>query len=581
MNMLKIKKSIEYIKNNIYSIEDNIYKFKSKYNDISKENETDYKIIEEEIELIKKELEEIRDPFLLFVIGVGNYGKSTITNALLKKEIIRTTSLPNTWQINMFLKGNKDEIEILYNNTKLYKKYDEGLMFIKEEERKIKESRIDINKRLKEYKNDIYGKSIYDYRKELEIQHLYTPPIQYIKYHLNDIDLLNNFIIVDTPGLNQSLNYNKRIDEYYMKCDGILWIIDAQNIVAKENNNLIQEIDEIQNIGNICKHNILVVNKIDIIKNQTDAKENIEKIKKEISNKYAHLFEDIVFISAKQAIQGYKSNDEELVKNSNIKQLEESIQNNIFLDLEEAKVKTKYKNIVIRVNRILTKTKQIKRNIYKDMCHSIEINNIKNNRIKIYKKNISNALDEFEKTNKITKLKFIEAETIALQENININLKEVRKILGNEIKNIDNEIEIIQNDKVFVLYKLQQEYTPNKKRNKIIKNSSINKISYKSKSIKSTAIKTNYINKINNFQRYSESVKNNKYKLKKIEKSHKNNHIESKIESNIRDFVKEIEKDIDKYIETIMKENETNEFEEVSEYIKYLDYNQKILENME
>ncbi len=49
-------------------------------------------------------ISQLKEPFLLFVMGSGNYGKSTLINALLKRNIVISTDIPNTWKLDLFVK---------------------------------------------------------------------------------------------------------------------------------------------------------------------------------------------------------------------------------------------------------------------------------------------------------------------------------------------------------------------------------------------------------------------------------------------------------------------------------------------
>ncbi|NLJ84150.1 MAG: hypothetical protein GX336_04480 [Halanaerobiaceae bacterium] len=46
--------------------------------------------------------EELMEPFLLFIVGMGKYGKSTLVNALIGKEVADIDVLPKTWKIDIF-----------------------------------------------------------------------------------------------------------------------------------------------------------------------------------------------------------------------------------------------------------------------------------------------------------------------------------------------------------------------------------------------------------------------------------------------------------------------------------------------
>ena len=63
--------------------------------------------IDDKINMNLQSIEELKEPFMLFIIGSGNYGKSTIINALLKEKIVETTDIPNTWKLDLFIKSNQ------------------------------------------------------------------------------------------------------------------------------------------------------------------------------------------------------------------------------------------------------------------------------------------------------------------------------------------------------------------------------------------------------------------------------------------------------------------------------------------
>ena len=139
------------------------------------------------------------------------------------------------------------------------------------------------------------------------------------------------------------------MNKYYKKSDGVLWLIDAQNIVSKENNKLIDEINKIDNLHE--KKIIGVVNKIDIINNDKDLK----RIKEKVNELYHNKFTDIVYISARDALNGYINNDKELIAKSNINSLYKAIEVNFKSVCEKNQIASKYKNLFIMKNNILEK----------------------------------------------------------------------------------------------------------------------------------------------------------------------------------------------------------------------------------
>jgi GTP-binding protein EngB required for normal cell division len=257
-------------------------------------------------------------------------------------------------------------MEIIYNDgKKISFNINEGKNILKEEEKKYLESKRYIKNLMKENKYDTSYKSI------LEEKFLYKSNISRINYFLDE-KILDDFSIVDTPGLNQNLKLTtlNSMKDYYNMSDAILWLIDAQNIVAKKNNELINEIDEFAKIYGNNKNIIAVVNKIDTI--SLHGEKNLEKIKEKANQIYKDYFKDIVFISAK-----FKTN---------IDTLYESIDYNLKREILENKIKSKKASIYISKDKLLNLILKYKRNLYK----SISIYNESN-----YNKSLSKTiLDE-------------------------------------------------------------------------------------------------------------------------------------------------------------------------------------------
>ena len=200
--------------------------------------------IEQKIKENTKSIKELENPFLLFIMGSGNYGKSTLINALLQEKVIETSDIPNTWKLDLFIKSDNEKVEITYNDEReIIKSLSNGKKILKEEEDKFKISKKEISKKILSYKNKLSKDKLKEFKIEQERLHLYKSDINQIKYYLKNKKILNDFTIVDTPGLNQTLLKNtvKRMNKYYQKSDGVIWLIDAQNIVSKETNKLIEE----------------------------------------------------------------------------------------------------------------------------------------------------------------------------------------------------------------------------------------------------------------------------------------------------------------------------------------------------
>lgn len=354
--MSKLNKELQLVKKDISSKE-------------SKSKEL-VSYIEQEIKENTKSIKELENPFLLFIMGSGNYGKSTLINALLQEKVIETSDIPNTWKLDLFIKSDNEKVEITYNDEReIVKSLSSGKKILKEEEDKFKTSKKEISKKILNYKNKLSKDKLKEFKMEQEKLYLYKSDIDQIKYYLNNKKILNDFTIVDTPGLNQTLLKNtiKRMNTYYQKSDGIIWLIDAQNIVSKETNKLIEEINKIDNLHE--KKIIGVVNKIDIIKNDKD----LERLKEKVNEIYNNKFNDIVYISARDALDGIINKDKYLINKSNINSLYKSIDKNFKQICEKKQIDSKYKNLSIMKENLLYKIYSYKRDLYKDISDYNEI----------------------------------------------------------------------------------------------------------------------------------------------------------------------------------------------------------------
>ncbi len=333
------------------------------------------KIIEKEIKKNKESIKELNNPFLLSVIGNGNYGKSTVINSLLGEKVIKTSDFPNTWKLDLFTKSNKEKMEIFYNNTSIVRDIENGNKILLEEEEKYKKSKQKIQNLLTESKNkkNVNINELKEYKKVLENKYLYKSDISQVKYHLRNGDILEDFIIVDTPGLNQTLLSDtvNRVQEYYIRSDGVIILIDAQNLASKSSNRLLDEIDKIESISNTSKNKIIVINKMDIIRNIDT--NNIIKVKKKAYEIYKYKCKDIVFISAKEALKGILTNNNILVDSSNINQLYKSIEENFKAISQENQIKSKYNNLELMKHKIINNIHSYKRELYKDISIYNEI----------------------------------------------------------------------------------------------------------------------------------------------------------------------------------------------------------------
>ena len=419
---------VEIMKNDIKNINNCSYK-----NTFKIPGNKTYECLENinmEFEKNLENLKELLEPFLLFVIGSGNYGKSTVINALVEEDLVKTNDLPNTWKLDLFCKSKIEKIVITYANKEdIEMTLEDGINYLDKEEEKFNKSRKKISRALKEYKdnNKASISDLKEYKKILKEKYLYISDIVEVKYYFNKNGILKDFIIVDTPGLNQILSKSilNSIEDYYQKSDGIIWLIDAQNIISKMSNKFIKDINKLNKIHDIKKNMILVVNKMDIIEN--NGENNVTKVKEKVNEIYRDMFDDIVFISAKEAVKGRNIKNENLINKSKINNLINSINKNFKKNSEINQVESKKKNLSLMSDQIIKTIDIYKRELYKDISKYNKSKFELNEKVNHSKEYVQNLL--------------LDMKNISYYKEININylekqLKEIEMICNNELNKL-------------------------------------------------------------------------------------------------------------------------------------------------
>jgi small GTP-binding protein len=150
--------------------------------------------------------------------------------------------------------------------------------------------------------------------------------------------IFKNAIVVDTPGFNSTNEeyIQPKIDEALEITDIVILVLDVQKGVTQE---------EIQQIKNIKEHGIdkiiVVLNKKDrLLDDEKDIEQHIKKIEKTIS-KHIKLYQPIFLVSAKKALVGYISDNQEKIEESSISFLEGELENFIASKLKVIKKQNK------------------------------------------------------------------------------------------------------------------------------------------------------------------------------------------------------------------------------------------------
>lgn len=476
---IDIKNNIKILENNLEELNKQVFYNLSNINLLKKS-------IQYELDILLKSIEELKNPFLLFVIGSGKYGKTTLINSLIKDNLLKVDDIPNTWKLDTLIKAKKEKIDIIYkNNEVLNIDIEYGMNILKEEEMKYKKSKELIRNNFNIYKTS-NKRSIGElklHKQTLEDKYLYKSDIEEVKYYINKNGILENFIIVDTPGLNQNLksNTNERMINYYNRADGVIWLLDAQNIVAKSSEELIEVLRKEYIIDDKFDNIICVVNKIDVIN-----KNSREKILLKINELYKNKFKDIVLVSSKEALKGYINESNELIESSNIKSLLNSIDVNFKLQSEKIQIKAKYNVTKVTNNKINKLINNYKRELYKNINKYEEERIILEEKLKNLKSDLEIKVDKYISTINLTENNIYD-EINLLENHINNSINNVYCHMINLYKAYDKEdlyniyksnmdINIIKSKELFQInkyinsVKLQDDYNIFKLNTKLSKN---------------------------------------------------------------------------------------------------------------
>lgn len=290
--------------------------------------------------------ESIDDKIMLFIVGNGNVGKSTLINTLVGYQVAEVNAIPTTWKIDVYAPQNSTNKAIIKYNKSPQKAVSIGeaqrLVNIEEENSKMNKTyKSQLNEKKRSMKTATEREEITRYFNE---NIFYKSDITEVIWPVKMNWLLEKCHLVDTPGLNQMIDYNvnkKDIRHYYNSADAILWLLDGQTISAANSNQAILELeDTLSVVGGVRRNIIGVVNRIDMVRN-SGGEEAVTNVMKDAVTIYGKKFTEITSISAKMSFLGITSNDERLINESGIQTLKSHISNLFITKAEEIKKSAK------------------------------------------------------------------------------------------------------------------------------------------------------------------------------------------------------------------------------------------------
>ena len=282
-------------------------------------------------------------PFLLFVVGMGKFGKSTLINALLGQRVAAMDALPKTWKIDVFthtLPEGVAEVRTYQGHVERLS-VDEAVRLIAEEEWRRDQSEEKVWQLFRERARKLTSVTEKEIlRRELETLYLYRSPIVEVKWPVPPGGIAAHFDVVDTPGLWQERPERQRLPEsaatdsqpfslvssedlrsYYLQADGVLWMLDATKLAAGKPHELMSDLNSALNrVGGVARNAVAVLNRIDLVR-RNGGEEAVVRVVQQAHSLLSGLFRHVIPISAREALEAREAGDEERLRRSGLPDL--------------------------------------------------------------------------------------------------------------------------------------------------------------------------------------------------------------------------------------------------------------------
>ena len=236
------KRKIEEIEKSIETVEK---EFNVKFDDERKD--------------IKEQKAFIDEPDLqIAIVGTIKAGKSTFINALFEENIASTDVTPETASLTKFRYSTKNKLEVkfynkaewdeLWESVKKSEKENKGKVFKEEFEssgaENIKNDYIGASDKIEEVSNiEELKNKVKEYTSKNSKIHYF---VKELTVYLNNENMHKNVTIVDTPGLDDVVDYRSKITRDYIKrANAVIVCIDSRKLEGKEYTTITQVFENV------------------------------------------------------------------------------------------------------------------------------------------------------------------------------------------------------------------------------------------------------------------------------------------------------------------------------------------------
>ena len=238
------------------------------------------------------------DPNLqIAIVGTIKAGKSTFINALFEENIASTDVTPETASLTKFRYSTKNKLEVKFYNKA---EWDELWESVKKSEEKtktkifrdefessgaenIKNDYIGASDKIEEVSNiEELKKKVKEYTSKNSKIHYF---VKELKVYLNNENMHKNVTIVDTPGLDDVVDYRSKITRDYIKrANAVIVCVDSSSL---RNDEYLTITKVFENIGDDFYKVMILGTQIDNKNNPKEAWEKqIEEWKKYLRENY-------------------------------------------------------------------------------------------------------------------------------------------------------------------------------------------------------------------------------------------------------------------------------------------------------
>lgn len=283
-------------------LQNEVERQKRKIEEIEKSIETVEKEFNVKFDDERKDIKEqkafIDEPDLqIAIVGTIKAGKSTFINALFEDNIASTDVTPETASLTKFRYSTKNKLEVkFYNKTE----WDELWESVKKSEEKtktkifrdefessgaenIKNDYIGASDKIEEVSNiEELKKKVKEYTSKNSKIHYF---VKELKVYLNNENMHKNVTIVDTPGLDDVVDYRSKITRDYIKrANAVIVCVDSSSL---RNDEYVTITKVFENIGDDFYKVMILGTQIDNKNNPKEAWEKqIEEWKKYLRDNY-------------------------------------------------------------------------------------------------------------------------------------------------------------------------------------------------------------------------------------------------------------------------------------------------------